>query len=569
MNGADLIVGAKSGKTTGTVRLKKFTAEQILLKTGDGAVQTVEVINSIYNSIPSTLVNGSNIRDSINNRAKAATISAGSGRDTITTYGASVSVNAGAGDDSIRSTGGKKTTLNGGAGNDTLTGSSSAEVFQFTTDNGTDIFTNFGTNDTLHLVSGSLGSYTVDGNDLIINTQNGKKTGTIRLKGDAAEAIKLKVGTGKVQTLFYYNTINNKTKSTVVSGSSLRDSIKNSGSKVTINAGAADDTIANSASTVSVFGGAGNDSIISTGGNKVTLHGGAGNDTLTGSAKAEVFQFRYDGGNDVITNFGTDDTLHIASGAYDTCYVDGNDMIVAATSGTVTGTVRLKGLANDQIKLKVGSAAVQTVFAFTNISNDTRGTAVAGTDYRDFIFNNANRVTVRGAGANDTIINYGSTVSVDGGDGDDVLQNNDGARVTMHGGAGNDSLTGSPTAEIFQFRADGGNDTFSNFALNDTIYISSGSLGSYVSDGDDLLISVRGTNTVGTIRVLDYALEPVRVKVGKSALVTINNDKPRSIINNSPNETIIGSSGDDSIYNYGSKVTIDGGNGNDYIQNVR
>ena len=41
---------------------------------------------------------------------------------------------------------------------------------------------------------------------------NGKKTGTIRLKGDAAEAIKLKVGTGKVQTLFWYNTINNKTK---------------------------------------------------------------------------------------------------------------------------------------------------------------------------------------------------------------------------------------------------------------------------------------------------------------------------------------------------------------------
>ena len=568
VSGADLIVRAKSGKTTGTARLKNFTAEQIQLKVGTGATETIDIINTIYNTVASIKVTGSNIRDSINNRAARVTIGSGSGRDTITTYGASVSINAGSGDDSIRSTGGSKLTLNGGVGNDTLTGSAAAEVFQFTTDNGSDVITNFASNDTLHLVSGSLGSYTVSGNDLIISTKNKSSVGTIRLLGDAAEAVKLKTGNGSVQTIFYYNPISNKTKNKLVTGTYLRDSIKNTASGATLNGGLANDTIVNSASSVSIYGGAGNDSIKSTGGSKVTLHGGLGNDTLTGSSKADVFQFRYDGGTDVITNFGSNDTLHIASGAYDTCYVNGNDLIVAATSGSTTATVRLKGLANAQIKLKVGTAAVQSICASTNISNDTRGTVVSGTPNRDFIFNNANRVTVQALASNDTVINYGSTVSVDGGPGNDVLQNTRGTRVTLNGGTGNDSLVGSPMAEIFQFRADGGNDTFSSFATNDTIHIADGSLGSYISDGDDLLISVLGSSTVGTIRVLDFALEPVRVKVGTSPVTTINNDKPRSIVNDTPNVTLIGSSSDDSIYNYGSKVTVDGGAGNDYIQNV-
>ena len=73
-----------------------------------------------------------------------------------------------------------------------------------------------------------------------------------------------------------------------------------------------------------LFGDAGND----------TLNGGKGNDTLTGGAGADVFVYATGDGNDVITDYTTQDKLRI-TGSYSTL-TSGNDVVVKVGSGRMT-----------------------------------------------------------------------------------------------------------------------------------------------------------------------------------------------------------------------------------------
>ena len=149
--------------------------------------------------------------------------------------------------------------------------------------------------------------------------------------------------------------ISNKTKNKTVTGTSNKDSITNNASNVTINGNAGADTIQSYGNYVSVMGGSGNDSIKSTGGSKFTLYGGAGNDTLTGSSSAEVFQVRSDGGKDVITNFGENDSVKSAHGQITKFSTSGNDYILKFDDPNATGTVTLKNVAQNYSVVKSGS----------------------------------------------------------------------------------------------------------------------------------------------------------------------------------------------------------------------
>lgn len=136
------------------------------------------------------------------------------------------------------------------------------------------------------------------------------------------------------------DTIYSEGQNNVINGGDGADEIDNRGDYSTVVGGADNDVIRSYGAGSSLNGGSGADSIISYG-TDATLEGGGGNDTLTGSSNADVIVFGTGGGADVVTNFGTNDTLKISSGAISGASVDGNDVVVNVGSDSI----RLQGMA--------------------------------------------------------------------------------------------------------------------------------------------------------------------------------------------------------------------------------
>ncbi|MBR1730397.1 MAG: calcium-binding protein, partial [Selenomonadaceae bacterium] len=339
-------------------------------------------INYIYNTNSTSLVSGSSGVDSIYNSGKYSTISADDGNDTINNQssGDYSSLNGGSGNDSINAgSNSYRVTLNGGGGNDTLTGSNSTyygDVFAFDNYYGKDVITNYSTNDTIYFsfTNGGVGYYK-SGNDFLV--YSGTNNDYITLKGAANKAIQIKFADGTMTTLNNDNVIINYNSNTLVSGTSSDESIYNSGYNVTINASGGNDTISNYGSSSTINSGDGNDSIynnssyvtidagygndtinnsnygdysslsggsgndsINAGSNSysVTLNGGYGNDTLIGSNSSsygDVFQFGNRDDYDVITNYATNDTIHLTntySLSTRNYYSVGNDRVISLAS---------------------------------------------------------------------------------------------------------------------------------------------------------------------------------------------------------------------------------------------
>ena len=141
-----------------------------------------------------------------NNQTITGTASA----DVITGTGNGATILGGAGNDSISANTGSitiggetTTTLNGGVGNNTLTGSKYAEIFQV--GSGYDTITNYGVEDTIHVVSSGTPSISVSGDDIIL-TNVTKTTGTMKnvlIKGAAGKAVTIKNSSGNVTTATY------------------------------------------------------------------------------------------------------------------------------------------------------------------------------------------------------------------------------------------------------------------------------------------------------------------------------------------------------------------------------
>ena len=308
------------------------------------------------------------------------TISGGSGNDTINnaSSGDYSSLSGGSGNDSINAgTISYRVTLNGGYGNDTLVGSTSSsygDVFQFGNHDDYDVITNYATNDTLHLTGLSYLSasrYYNSGSDKVISLAS---DGVITVKGAAYKNIRVKLSGGS--TTYIYSGAENYTHNDgystsynyqYLTASSSADSIYNSYKYVTISGGGGNDTINNASSGdySSLSGGSGNDSInAGTISYRVTLNGGYGNDTLVGSTSSsygDVFQFGNHDDYDVITNYATNDTLHL-TGLYSlsnaSYYNVGSDKVISLSSD---GFITLKGAAYKNIKVKLANNTTTTI----------------------------------------------------------------------------------------------------------------------------------------------------------------------------------------------------------------
>ena len=284
-----------SGKSSS----KSYTEIKQLNVTNSNSA-TITVNSSYQNIDASSRTNA--VR--ITGNSLANTIEGGSGNDTIFGGAENDSILGNAGTDSL-SGGTGADTLIGGKGNDTLTGGTGADVFIYDTGDGNDIITDYTSGqDKIKITSGTLSSSSLSASDVVLKIGNG--------------SIKVKNSVNKTITL-----VNSSNKTTaLIHGSSGKDTIIGT-------SGA--DSLCGNAGADSLSGGAGAD----------TLIGGKGNDTLTGGTGANVFVYAIGDGNDVITDYTTQDKIKI-TGSYSTLN-SGNDVIIniSADTGAGTGSITL------------------------------------------------------------------------------------------------------------------------------------------------------------------------------------------------------------------------------------
>ena len=192
-----------------------------------------------------------------------------------------------------------------------------------------------------------------------------------------------------------------------------------------------DDILTGDAGNNTLNGGAGKD----------ILHGGAGADLLIGGKGADVL----DGGAGVDTvsysNAHTGVTLSLLTGG--TVNADQSQNGIQPMVSTVSCPDDL--LANGD-----GTAPVDGSYSAVNGVTDATGDTYIGIE------------NVLGSAFNDKITGDAGDNRLNGGAGNDMLNGGAGNDMLI-GGIGNDMLTGGAGADVFQFNADFGNDTITDF----------------------------------------------------------------------------------------------------------
>ncbi len=472
-------------------------------------------------------------------------VDGGYGNDTITGGDGNDMIFGGAGDDSI--VGGDGTfdeTLSGGDGNDMIFGGSG----------GNDSVDGGYGDDT---ITGGTGNETLvggDGNDMIFGGTNGDDSvyggdGNDTLTGSDGNDM-IFGGAGDDSIIGGDGTLDE-----TLSGGDGNDMIfGGTGGNDSIEGGYGDDTITGSDGNDMIFGGAGDDSIVGGDGTfNETLSGGDGNDMIFGGAGGDD---SIDGGYGDDTITGSDGNDMIFGGAGDDSIVggdgtfnetlsggDGNDMIFGGAGGDDSidggyGDDTLIGSdGNDMI---FGGAGDDSIIGGDGTFNET----LAGGDGNDMIFG--------GTGGDD---------SIDGGYGDDTLTGSDGNDM-IFGGAGDDSITGS----------DGPfNDTLVGGDGNDMIF--GGGSGDDSVDGglgDDTIAGGSGDETLiggdGNDMIFGGGSGNDSVDGGYGNDTIDGGDGNETLIGGDGNDMIFGGTGgDDSIEGGFGDDTLTGGDGNDMI----
>ena len=440
--GDDTVITFKKSKTSGTVTLKNTAGYEFIQ---NGNFLTVDVVNTIDNDRDGETLIGTDYRDEIINNGEHVTIVGSAGRDTIT-------------------------------GSDDF-----GELFIFSSLDGGNLITNFGKDDTIQIISGSITS-TVPADDNVI------------------------IGIGDASL-------------TLAGAAGYRDFLaKSFDNKYLIYDGP--NFIVNRDAKKRVVGTASRDYIINTG-SRATLNGASGNDTLVGSDNAEVFLFGATGGEDLITNFGANDTLYINSGSIESGERVGNDYIVNVSNGSMTGTVTLKGAG---------------IYPF--IQNGKKLTV----DKVNVIVRNEDKIKVTGTTGRDYITTGGS-------------------KVTIQAGKGADTLYGSNEGDMFLFSYASGNDVILNFDSNDTLKSTSGTISGAERSGSDQIVTITKGKTSGTITLKNA--KNYFLKYTDTELIV---DDVNVIENDEDSIKVTGTTKRDYITNTGERVTIQAGKGDDTIE---
>ncbi len=491
--------------------------------------------DTIYNTSGYTTLNGGADSDSIVNRGSNVFIDGGEGADDIKLYSVS-----------------KNVTVNAGKGKDTIEASFNPDVFIYAEGDGNDLIKNYDSDDTINITSDTFYGTVASGSDVILSIGSG----SITLENALSKALNIVGGISTIGSVIvntksgevvegtaYADTITNSGENVtinsgtgndviineelgiqnIINGGAGADSVYNAGSNVTINADEGSDTINNEGWNTSINGGDGNDIITTSKTYNVTIAGGKGNDTLTGSSLAEVFVYTKGDGNDIITNYGSNDTINIIEGNNYSTLVSGDDVIVSVGSGTIT----LQNSKGKTLNIVNGNLPETTSGEYISITNPISNTVVSGSS------------------------------------GDDSIKINTAEKITINAGLGNDTVNSNHYEAVYLYAAGDGKDIITANS-NDTIKITSGTYSTQKS-GNDLVLNVGN----GSITVKDAANQRILIQNSSGSIDTINSAGKVVIGNLADTISINGSANDDKIYNIGSNVTINAGAGNDTILNYK
>ena len=470
--------------------------------------------------------------DYIENNGSQVTINTGKGNDTIENDEDSVYINGGAGDDYISLDGGKSNIFYNAGGDDTLTGGNGKNVFVH--DSGNDVITDYKEKKE---------------NDVVIEVGDG----SILLK-DAATLSSVNIVDQKNVTIDDTTT----SPTTLDATTEIADASERT-TKIQITGNNLDN---------SIVGGKKND----------TLYGAGGDDTLTGGNGKNVFV--HDSGNDVITDYKEkkDDYQSYELYGDDLIlnYGDNNSLTIQDGANKVINTVQnKKKVANVYAGYGVldGKKKLMTPFPGLDVFDATS----------DKIYSKV--VTIDAAAAENEIYILGNKKK------NRIIAGDKGS--TLDGGKGKDTLVGGAGADVFIYNNEDGKDIIENYGANDKIFlvndleikdvkvkkdstvikVKGGSLTvkgtsefTFMGGGEDTIFS--GGIFIGNYAAKVYnsfngtiELSPYDAAIADATLAK----KPVTINGGTLYDSLVGGKGKDKIYGNAGNDTLIGGKGNDSL----
>ena len=545
--------------------------------------------------------------DSLSGGDGADTLSGGAGADKLLGGNGNDSLNGGDGADTLSGGvgadkllgGNGNDSLSGGAGNDTFTGGNGADIFVYTS--GNDVITDYKAEDKISISAAA--TPTISGNDVIFTVgtgkitvrdaanktvsytdKNGSKTYTYTPDTNAGVIISAN-GKGVTLTEDYmeeeFDVANYGAAVQTINAAAVLASLKIKGNRIKnkIIGSSEDDWIDGGDGADSILGGAGNDTII----------GGKGNDTLTGSDGSDIFVYSGGDGDDLITDYKSEDRISIASGSViDTETRNKNVVFTLSNNGKIT----VKGGADKTVTYIEGGKEKHTTVTDPAVRVD-EGKIILTKSYTESVFNVTEDyvetiITIDASAVTHDlkIIGNKNGNSIVGSDQND----------TIDGGLGNDTLIGGNGSDIFVYRSGDGNDIITDYAQGeDKISIASGSVTPTIS-GNDIILKVgsgkitalgaakrtvtyinqsgeektyfkriidNGTTIILTENYTDTSYTATANKIKVIDAEEVNHDI--TITGNAKANDIISGSGDDSIKGLAGADTLSGGSGNDTI----
>lgn len=427
-----------------------------------------------------------------------------------------VVVNGGSGNDSLTGTT-ENDTLTGGAGDDTLDGGT-----------GTDVFRDDATASVQTLLGGS---YDGNGSDTLISIEQAELNGNNSNNQIDASSFSASVtlrGNGGDDTLTGTTSddileggggndiLLSGAGSDFIDGGDDADTLNGGGGSDTLTGGEGDDNLAGGSGRDSLQGGGGNDRMFGQGSTGDTLHGGEGDDLINGGS-----------GDDIIFDEADADFLLTNTSMTG----NGNDTIVSVERAILFG-----GDSANRIDTSAFFTVGQTSVTLRgNSGNDT----LIGSDINDALLGDAGNDTIDGRAGNDKLSGSAGRDLLIGGDGNDRLRGQGASFDTLVGGAGDDTLDGGAGTDVVMESAD------VDFTLTSS---------SLTGQGTDMVISVETAHLIGgaSDNIIDIS--------GFAA------SYPPTLDGGAGNDQLIGSTFMDLLRGQTGNDTLSGGDGNDFLQ---
>ncbi|PWU28218.1 hypothetical protein DK254_20430 [Pseudomonas sp. RW407] len=520
------------------------------IRFADGTIWDVERIKAM-------LLQGGEGNDTLTGYASDDRLSGGAGNDRVTAGAGNDWLEGGIGNDTLYGDAGNDT-LVGGVGNDYLHGGDGSDVYRFERGWGQDRIDNYdrgaGKVDAIEFGS----DITTDdilvgrwGTDLILSLKGSddRITLTNYLTNDGNNSYRLEEIRFADGTIWDVERI----KAMLLQGGEGNDTLTGYASDDHLSGGAGNDWLSAGAGNDWLEGGIGNDSLYGDAGND-TLVGGAGNDYLHGGDGNDVYRFERGWGQDRIDNYdrGTDKVDAIEFGSDITT----GDILVGRWGTDLI--LSLKG-SDDRITL--------TNYLANDGNNLYRLEEIRFADGTIWDIEQVKTLLLQGGEGNDSLTGYASDDRLSGGAGNDSLYGGVG-NDTLVGGVGNDYLHGGDGSDVYRFERGWGQDRIDNYdrstGKTDAIEFGSDIFTDDIQlwrNGNDLLLSLKGTDDRITLSNYlsndggsSYRLEEIRFADGSVWDV----EQVKALL-------LQGGEGNDALIGYASDDRLSGGAGNDWL----